>query len=78
MADYAALIRPADYHRLFAPITTAHRLVQCGATIDARHGTSDPDNSYPATKPQLAFDLDAAGGFGCTASYSAQVFEAKS
>jgi hypothetical protein len=41
-----------------------HRLVRCGVTIGARHGTSDPDNSCPATKPQLTFDLDACGGFG--------------
>jgi hypothetical protein len=40
-----------------------HRLVQCGVTIDARYGTSDPDNSCPATKPELTFDLDAAGKF---------------
>jgi hypothetical protein len=36
-------------------------LVQCGVTIDASSGTSDPDNSCPATKPELTYDLDAAG-----------------
>jgi hypothetical protein len=40
-----------------------HRLVQCGVTIDARHGTSDPDNSWLATKPKLTHDFDAAGSF---------------
>jgi hypothetical protein len=38
-----------------------HGLVQCGVTIDARHGTSDPDNSCSTTKPELTYDLDAAG-----------------
>jgi hypothetical protein len=33
--------------------TTAIGLVQCGVTIDARSGTSDPDNCCPATKPKL-------------------------
>jgi hypothetical protein len=28
-------------------------VVQCGVTIGARDGTSDPDNSCPATKPEL-------------------------
>jgi hypothetical protein len=45
------------------------RLVQCGVTIEARYGTSDPDNGCPATKPQLTYDLDAAGSFGFTAVY---------
>jgi hypothetical protein len=35
--------------------------VHCSATFDPREGTSDPDNSCPATKPESAFDLDAAG-----------------
>ncbi len=38
-----------------------HRLVQCGVTIDARSGTSDPDNCCPATKPELTLNLDTAG-----------------
>jgi hypothetical protein len=46
-----------------------HRLVQCGVTIDARYGTSDPDNSCPATKPELTYDLDAAGSSSFTAVY---------
>jgi hypothetical protein len=43
--------------------------VQCGVTIDARDGTSDPDSSYPATKPELTFDLDATGSSSFTAVY---------
>jgi hypothetical protein len=38
-----------------------------GATIDARKGTSDPDNGCQARKPQLTCDLDAAGSPGFTA-----------
>jgi hypothetical protein len=30
-------------------------LVQCGVTIDARYGTSDPDNSCPARNPELTY-----------------------
>jgi hypothetical protein len=30
-------------------------LVQCSVTIDARYGTSDPDNSCPATNPELTY-----------------------
>jgi hypothetical protein len=34
-----------------------HRSVQYAVTIDTRYGTSDPDNSCPATKPELTCDL---------------------
>jgi hypothetical protein len=30
--------------------------VRCSVAIDARRGTSDPDNCYPATKLELTFD----------------------
>lgn len=43
------------------------RPVRCGVTIDARHGTSDPDSSCPATKPTLTYDSDAAGSSDFTA-----------
>jgi hypothetical protein len=43
-----------------------HRLVQCGVTIDARYGTSDPDNSCPATKPEWTYDLDTGGSSSFT------------
>jgi hypothetical protein len=54
--------------------------VQCGATIDARDGTSDPDNGCPTTKPKLILDLDATGSSGFTAGVCepAQVLKAKS
>jgi hypothetical protein len=56
-----------------------HRLVQCGVTIDARSGTSDPDNCCPATKPELTHDLDTAGSSRFPAVFEPTwVFNAKS
>jgi hypothetical protein len=46
-----------------------HCRVQCGVTIDARNGTSDPDNSCPAKKPKLTYDLHGAGSPSFMAVY---------
>ena len=53
-----------------------HRCVRCGAAIDARDGTSDPDT---VVKPQLILDPDATGVSSLGGVFEpAQVLTAKS
>jgi len=53
-----------------------HRLVRCGVTIEAGNGTSNPDNSWPATKLQLAHDFDG-GVFEPTLVFKAKLQDFK-
>jgi hypothetical protein len=54
-APATPLIEPALPDMTAAFAARLASLVQCGVTIEARYGTSDPDNSCSARNPELTY-----------------------